>query len=97
MKRPYSDEAFELINKMVTDNFHLIPEHMHEGVKRYLFDGIQPGDFLTAVFENDFKKAAMHADLENVDAFYNWTVFTVHAMPRSSVGSPEAVQDCLGS
>ena len=70
----------------------MIPPHMHGGILRYLFDGIEPGSFLTAVFENDLKGAVVQADAINAAALVNYGKFLIWHMPMSSVGSREAVQ-----
>lgn len=43
-----------------------IPERMRGGMIRYATKGIKPGDFLTAVIDNDLWEAVKNADAENV-------------------------------
>lgn len=39
-----------------------LPEHLQDGVQRYIEQGIYPGDFLTSVITNNLKEAVGHAD-----------------------------------
>lgn len=55
-----------------------IPSRMMGGIRRYVDEGVEPGDFLCAVIANDLKEAVGRADDENmanlpafVDFFYN--------------------------
>lgn len=55
-----------------------IPEHMHGAIVRYIVHGINPGDFLTALINNDLKEACACADdinrhhiFDYVKWFYN--------------------------
>lgn len=43
-----------------------IPERMRGGMIRYAMKGIKPGEFLTAVIDNDLQAAVAAADPENV-------------------------------
>jgi hypothetical protein len=39
-----------------------VPAHLHEGLLRYVQDGILPGSFLQAVLCNDLREAVSRAD-----------------------------------
>ena len=73
-------------------NYELIPEHMQEGVKRYLEEGIMPGDFLQAVLENNLVKAFDRADTINRECMFGCAKFLYNEMPGNSWGSPEKVR-----
>ena len=85
-------------------NIHMrgvhIPHHMVEGTLRYFNDHIKPGDFLTAVLENNFMMACSCADSENIMALPAWGALLYNLAPRGTYGSPEnvakwlALRDC---
>ncbi len=75
--------------------FYLVPEHMHGGFKRYVFDRCQPGGFLTAVLENNLKEAAARADDKNKAALANIAAFCIEALPMACWGSPQKVAKWL--
>lgn len=79
---------------MVVTNYLRVPNHryMADGVQRYVEDGIMPGDFLTAVLENDFKGAVSRADMSNLPLLHDWMIFVVNEMPLQAQGSPEKVR-----
>lgn len=43
-----------------------IPARMQEALRRYVVQGIKPGDFLTAVITNNLRDAVGYADDENL-------------------------------
>lgn len=43
-----------------------IPQRMRESIERYCVNHIKPGDFLTAVLQNDLSNAVLKADPENL-------------------------------
>ena len=73
-------------------NYSLIPEHMRGGVRRYLEDGIRPGDFLNAVLENNLVEAAALADNINVHMLLDWAKFLHNELPLQCWGSKEKVE-----
>jgi len=78
-------------------NYELIPEHMREGMRRYLEEGIEPGSFLRAVLENNFVQACAQADSINSAWLFKWAEFLWWEMPGGSWGSPEKVQAWMKS
>lgn len=71
---------------------HYIPARMMPGIKRYVEQGIRPGDFLCAVFENDFKKALMFADDENYNNIQAYAAYLYNVAPHGCHGSAEKVE-----
>ncbi len=74
-----------------------IPENMHGGFRRYLFDHIRPGRFLQAIFANDFMNVMGQADDGNRQILMKYANVLYNEMPeRNSTdapwGSPEAVE-----
>lgn len=76
-------------------NYDLIPDHMHDAVRRYVEDGIEPGSFLEAVLCNDLKGAVMRADAMNKARLFNWVEFVVWELPEACQGSVEKYQNWI--
>jgi hypothetical protein len=68
-----------------------VPEHMSDGIARYIEARIPPGSFLTALLSNDFIGAAQRADHENLAALDAWAKLFHNYLPIGSYGSPAAV------
>lgn len=68
-----------------------IPEHMHSAVTDYLKRGLEPGDFLRAVLENDLVQAFGRADTTNLEHMFDWASFLYNEMPSNAWGSKEKV------
>lgn len=64
-----------------------IPERMHGGVRRYVLDGILPGDFLYAVFANSLSQAAITADQENQQILWRYGGLIYDFLPSDCQGS----------
>lgn len=67
-----------------------VPEHLRDGIYRYIVHGIKPGSFLLAVIQNDLFHAVGSAgepltldDLRTVTRFFYWCA------PAECFGSPE--------
>lgn len=70
-------------------NWSLIPDHMVGAVRRYFENGIQPGDFLSAVLANDLRGAVEYADDVNRDRLADYIMFFYNYCPAGSWGSLE--------
>lgn len=77
------------------DGLHLIPEHMHGAIARYVEHGIRQGQFLTAILSNDFMEAMGRADTENMAAIQGWAHFLYNYVPGNCYGSPQAVKEWM--
>lgn len=88
-------ELKEYLSKRIDENINMIPAHMHQGVRDYVFNRLEPGGFLTAVLENDLKGAVGRADNINRTHLAAWANFVVWALPSICHGSPEKVQAYL--
>lgn len=73
-------------------DYSILPSHMQDGMKRYLEDGIPPGDFLYLILCNDFVRAAARADIVNKLRLFNYAHFLYEEAPAIAWGSPERVQ-----
>ena len=83
--------ADQYIKDRLEKHIHMIPKHMHDGVRNYVHHGIEPGGFLTSVLSNDLKGAVMGADSINRQALPQWVEFVVWAIPMAAQGSRENV------
>lgn len=72
-----------------------LPEHMVGGMKRYLFDRIEPGSFLMAVLVNDLKEAVGRADHINKQRLGDIVMFCANGLPNIAWGSKEKVEKWL--
>jgi hypothetical protein len=72
-----------------------LPGHMVEGVERYLFDGIPPGGFLTAILCNNLKESVKRADTHNILFLKEWAEFMINDLPGTSQGSEKKVKEWL--
>jgi hypothetical protein len=70
---------------------HHIPIYMHNGIINWIINGIRPGNFLCAVFENDLKGSFMSADDGNIYRLHAYVNFLYSAAPDSCWGSKEKV------
>lgn len=68
-----------------------LPHYMAQGMEHYLFDRVQPGSFLLAVFQNDLKQAALRADSQNLSLLGRWGLFMWKNVPSDCQGSEKKV------
>ena len=76
---------------------YMVPEHLWDGLERYLFDRIPTGDYLMAVLRNDFADASLRADGTNMIAAYAIAQWLRNELPPpeaegSPWGNPENVE-----
>jgi len=69
-----------------------IPARMFHGIRNYVVNGIKPGNFLTAVFENDLVEAVGRADEENLKNLPAYAAYLYNELPPSVWGSKEKVK-----
>jgi hypothetical protein len=70
-------------------NYSKLPERLRAGMKRYLELGIQPGHFLTAIIENDFKEAVLRADSDMIHRLAEIIIWFYEWVPMEAYGSKE--------
>lgn len=68
-----------------------IPHYMIDSLLLYLNNGIKPGDFLTAVLENNLTQAFMFADETNKQWLEAWARTMYNIVDSSAWGSKEKV------
>jgi hypothetical protein len=69
-----------------------LPEHMREGARLYIEQGIPPGGFMMAVLCDSLTKSFSRADHINLDAMQNWTSWLFNDCPRPAWGSLQSVE-----
>ena len=69
-----------------------IPLRMHEGISRWITDGIKPGSFLHAVLRNDLIDAVNFADEENRPLLREYTLFLYNYAPMGCWGAEHRVR-----
>ena len=68
---------------------HKIPDYMREGIRHYLVEHEETGDFLRAVFENDLVEAIKRADDTNRQHLRSYCALLYWELPgRGQEGSP---------
>jgi hypothetical protein len=82
----------KIIEKM---NSFGLPEYMQEGVVRYIFDYIMPGNFLEALLANDLSRSVSCADMENSSKLKDWVCFIYNTLPSNCWGSYGIIQDWI--
>ena len=76
-------------------DYTILPEHMQDGMRRYIERGIEGGGFMTAVLCNDLMGALGKADEINHHALFDYGRFLYNEVPSSCWGSPEKVNAWL--
>ncbi len=77
-------------------NLDMLPEHMRDGIVRYMELGIPPGSFAEAVLCNDLKNAFGRADMVNERYLKRWCEYVMWHLPSLAQGSPERVATWIG-
>ena len=72
-----------------------IPEYMMAGITRYIEKHQPSGDFLMAVFRNDFNEACARADPVNAANLKAYMGYLNNEAPSACWGSPEKVKAWL--
>lgn len=74
-------------------DYSSIPEHLREGLDRWLRHGIEPGSFLRAVLANDLYSAVTRADPVSLAALKPIIQFLYDQAPEGSFGSPQVLRE----
>ena len=68
-----------------------VSDEILAALDRYVDAGIMPGDFLTAMLENDLKKTYQRVDGNNLKAIPEILSYIYNELPAACWGSPEKV------
>ena len=68
-----------------------VPEHIRDGLIRYVRTGCPVGDFLTAVLSNDLKYAVLKADEKNRHALREIILWLINYTPSGCHGDAGSV------
>lgn len=72
-----------------------IPAHMQEAIRRYVVQGLQPGDFLTAVITNDLLNAVNRADADNLPLLKLYMRWFYNEAPAPCWGSRQNMTEWM--
>lgn len=79
------------------NSYAQIPEHMQAALRRYVLEGIQPGDFLTGVITNDLKRAVGHADAINLPLLKLYVQWFYNIAPGFCWGSTAIMREWMNA
>ena len=74
------------------NDYAAIPPHMQEALRRYIVQGIRPGQFLSAVLSNNLERAVGHADAENLPLLKLYVQWLYNVAPSTCWGSMAAME-----
>ncbi len=89
----YSYAIKSLEKGLISQN---IPPYMYEDIKRYVIQGGSFGDFLTALFSNDFMAILVCADDVDLLLIRNYRYLLFNHTPAGCHGSPERMKSWRG-
>lgn len=72
-------------------DWSLVPEHIRDGIRRYVEQHEEQGSFLMAVLRNDLSEAVGHADGININHMREIMQFIWMYVPALCWGTPEHV------
>ena len=73
-------------------DYSVLPEPMRGGMRRYIEDGVIPGDFLCAVLENNLVEAYGRADRDNTAQMKKFADFLYNQAPKTAWGSKDRIR-----
>jgi len=85
------------VSMSMTINYNLLPAHIRGGMKRYIEDGIQPGNFLTAVICDKLVESFAQADDVNIACMFEIAGFMYNEAPSVCRGSKEKMEAWMKS
>lgn len=77
--------------------YEQIPARMQDALRRYVLEGIRPGDFLTAVICNDLRGAIGRADEENSPLLRLYVLWLYNVAPAACWGSPDKMREWMNA
>lgn len=77
--------------------YSAIPPHMQAAIRRYVVQGLRPGDFLTGVITNDLRRAINYADETNLPLIKLYVQWFYNVAPGSCHGSPKNMEEWMNA
>lgn len=74
-----------------------VPGHLRAGLARYLRHGIRPGNFLTAVLENNLEGAIQYGDEDSLAGLAGTVRWLHNNVPQGAWGTPAKVKAWCGN
>lgn len=74
-----------------------IPARMQEALRRYVVQGIKPGNFLTAVITNNLRNAVGYADEENLPLLKLYVQWFYNVAPGGCHGTAANMQEWMAA
>lgn len=81
----------------VHEEYDSVPVHTLLALERLLVHGLHPGGFLTAVLDNDLRRAVASADIDNRNGLYKLVIFAYNNLPGGIFGHAGSVQKYIDS
>ena len=75
--------------------YEKLPSHLRDGIRLYIEYKIKPGQFLTAVLENNLSQAVNRADDNSLSNLKEIVCFVYNDLPGNCWGSPDRVRGWL--
>lgn len=73
-----------------------VPEHLREGLARYVIRGILPGSFLQAVITNDLRMSIRCGDEDSIAGIGAVVTFLWNSTPAQCFGDRNKMNNWLG-
>jgi hypothetical protein len=70
-------------------DYALVPEHLREGLRRYVETGGGVGNFLTSMIENDLIEAVLKADENSLAGIRDLCIWLYNEAPQQCWGSKQ--------
>lgn len=84
-------DNWRLFEPGAAEQLHKVPEHLRDGLLRYVVDRIMPGDFLRAVLSNDLMRAFSYATPESRESLRDLVFWIYNYVTSRCWGSEEKV------
>jgi hypothetical protein len=89
---PHEDGSDVLRPTTAHVDYSSLPEHMQDGTRLYVEEGIEPGGFTLAVLCNELVEAFGRADQINIAAMFDWADWLFNEAPMGCWGSASKVE-----
>ena len=73
----------------------MVPEHLRNGLRLYIEQGVKPGSFLMGVLENDLRNAIFKGDTDSLAGLRPLVLFLHNYAPGECHGNPTRVANWM--